>query len=352
MSSCTVNPATVQPNGLSIAQVASRMVKYQQQIEELLRRHPTKRAVLLQVLHLVQGEYGWVPRTAIEWAASVAECAPAHAFSVVEFYTMYRQIPYGRYIIQICQTMCCHLQGAEDLIAHVEKKLGIHAGETTKDGLFSLVRVECLALCGAGPGLMIDDQAIGPTPYKLGQPGLREGWMDVPDFHPDAACMDAWIDFLRSDAASSNWTADKSFQEHSAIGKPVLNTKGHPQGTGASAKPLGATYAPPAPALNVKAAAVGQAITISWANDPAAAKLVVERSDDGGNSWRELASVGPKDQKAADTLPEGTTAHYRVIASEKERTARPSTVVSATGAPTPPPPAPPAAPATPTPAKA
>ena len=152
MSSCTVspankNPATVQPAGLTVAQVATRMATYQPQIAELLRRHPTKRAVLLQVLHLVQGEFGWVPRVAIEWSATVAECAPAHAFSVVEFYTMYRQIPYGRFFIQICQTMCCHLQGAEDLIAHLEKKLGIHSGETTPDGLFSLVRVECLALC-------------------------------------------------------------------------------------------------------------------------------------------------------------------------------------------------------------
>jgi NADH:ubiquinone oxidoreductase subunit E len=344
MSACAVNPATVQPAGLTTEQVAARMAKYQATIDELLRRHPTRRAVLLQTLHLVQGEFGWVPRVAIEWAAGVAQCSPAHAFSVVEFYTMYRQVPKGRYFIQICQTMCCHIQGAEDLIAHVERKLGIHAGETTADGLFSLVRVECLALCGSGPGVMIDDQAIGPKPYKLGEGTLREGWMDVPDFHPDAACLDAWIEFLRADAAAHGWTAASgaSFQAHSAIGNPVLNTKGHPQGVNATAKPLSATYAPPAPALNLRAAATGSAIALTWANDPAAATLLVERSDDGGATWRELAKVGPKDQKAADTLPEGVTAHYRVTASEKERTARPSAVVSAIGAP---PPAPAPAPA-------
>lgn len=351
MSSCAVNPATVQPAGLTLDVVKARMAKYQPQIEEQLRRYPTRRAVLLQILHVLQGEFGWVPRVGIEWAAEVASCSPAHAFSVVEFYTMYRQIPYGRYFIQICQTMCCHLQGAEDLIHHVEQKLGIHAGETTTDGLFSLVRVECLALCGSGPGVMIDDQAIGPVPYKLGQPGLREGWMDVPDFHPTNAHLDAWIDFLRSDAAAHPWSVESghSFQAHSGIGNQVLNTKGHPQGVGSSAKVLTATYAPAAPALNVRAAAVGQVVTISWVNDPAAASLLIERSDDGGATWRELAKVGPKDQKTADSLPEGTTAHYRVTASEKERTARPSAVVSATGAATPPPPA--AAPA-PTPVKA
>ncbi len=182
---------------------------------------------------------------------------------------------------------------------------------------------------------MIDDQAIGPKPYKLGQPGLREGWMDIPDFHPDAACLDAWIDFLRADAATSPISPSQTFQTHSALGDLVLTTKGHPQGTGATAQVQSATYAPPAPALNVRAAATGQAIALTWANDPGAAKVLIERSDDGGTSWRELASVGPRDQKAADTLPEGVTAHYRVTSAEKDRTARPSAMISATGAPTP-----------------
>ena len=73
------------------------------------------------------------------------------------------------------------------------------------------------------------------------------------------------------------------------------------------------------------------------------AKIVIERSDDNGASWRELASPGPKDQKVADKLPEGVTAQYRVIAHEKERVARPSAAVTATGKP-PAPPAPAAAP--------
>ena len=327
MSSCA-NPATVQPADLTLEVVRRRMAKYQPQVDELWRRYPTKRAVLLQVLHLAQGEFGWVPRVAIEWAAEVSACAPAHAFSVVEFYTMYRQVPTGRHLVQVCQTMCCHIQGAEDLIAHLEKTLGIHCGETTSDGLFTLVRVECLALCGSGPGVMIDDEAIGPNPVKLGNGALREGWMDVPDFHPDAACLDRWISFLRQQPQVDPVSA----QIHSAIGDVVLNTKGHPQGFGATAKPLDGSYAPPAPALNLKAVVTGNAVALTWANDPGAASLLVERSDDGGNSWRELAKVGPRDQKAADTLPEGVTAQYRVTASEKTRTARPSVVVSATGA--------------------
>jgi NADH:ubiquinone oxidoreductase subunit E len=180
MSSCA-NPATVQPTDLTLHSVRARIARYAPAEAELKRSYPTRRAVLLQVLHLAQQEFGCVPRVAIEWAADVSECSPVHAFSVVEFYTMYRQVPKGRFLIQICQTMCCHIQGSEDLIAHVEKKLGIHAGGTTEDHLFSLVRVECLALCGSGPGVMIDDQAIGPVPHALGSGKLagQEGLESV-----------------------------------------------------------------------------------------------------------------------------------------------------------------------------
>ncbi len=322
MSSCA-KPAQVQPADLTVDAVRARMLRYAPAVSELKRRYPTRRAVLLQVLHLAQQEFGWVPRVAIEWAAEVAECSPVHAFSVVEFYTMYRQVPTGRHLVQICQTMCCHLQGSEDLIAHVEKKLGIHCGETTADHLFSLVRVECLALCGSGPGVMIDDQAIGPVPHALGQGKLVEGHFDTEDFHPTPAVLDAWIDFLKTQPAAKD-----RHHDHDAIGDIVLNTKGHPTGVGATAQLLPADYFPACPALKVAAKADAGTVTVTWANDPSfTAKAVVERSDDGGASWRQIAEVGPKDQKATDKLDAGAAAKYRVIVHEKTRVANPSAVV-------------------------
>ena len=327
MSGCHANPATVQPADLTIEAVRARMARYADRVAELRRRYPTRRAVLLQVLHLAQQEFGWVPRVAIQWAAEVSECAPAHAFSVVEFYTMYRQVPTGRHLIQVCQTMCCFIQGSEDLIGHLERTLGIHCGETTADGLFTLVRVECLALCGSGPGVMIDDQAIGPVPYALGAgPALREGHFDVADFHPTPAILDAWVAFLRAQPAN----AHGRHHDHDAIGDIMLNTKGHPAGAGATAAPLPPDYAPPAPALKPSAKVDAGAVTITWINDPATARAVVERSDDGGSSWREIAAVGPRDQKATDRLEPGQSAQYRITAHEKARSARPSAVVTAT----------------------
>jgi len=319
MSSCSVKPAAVQPTDLTVEKVAARMARHQVRVDELLRRYPVKRGALLQVLWLVQEEFAWVPRVAIQWAAGVCAVSPVHAFGVVEFYTMYKQVPRGRHLIQVCQTMCCFIQGSEDLIAHLEKSLGVHSGETTKDGLFTLVRVECLALCGTGPGVMIDDEAIGPHEYE-----------QLPDgFHPTPVILDRWLARLRKEAEGTPTAVRGDF-----LGGIVLNTKGHPGAVGAQGVAQKPGYAPAPPALKVAAvAADGGAVGLSWANAPECAKLVVERSDDGGTTWREFASVGPKDQKAADTLAAGATAHYRVIAHEKERAARPSAVVSATGKP-------------------
>ena len=318
-----VNPATIQPADLTVGAVRERMKKFQPQIEELWRRYPVKRAVLLQVLWLLQEEYGWVPRVGIEWAAEVSAVSPAHAYGVVEFYTMYKQAPTGRYLIQVCQTMCCQIYGAEDLIAHLEQSLGVHAGETTKDGLFTLVRVECLALCGTGPGVLINDEAIGPERFEV----LPE------NFHPKAADLDRWVAKLRAEAART------PVAKVDPLGGIVLNTKGHPGAVGASSQPQMASYAPAPPALKVAAVATGDNIAITWANAPECLKLVVQRSDDNGATWRDIASVGPRDQKAADKLHEGQTAQYRVLAHEKDRAAKPSAIVNATGKP-PPPPAP------------
>lgn len=324
MSGCAVNPALVQPTDLSVEQVRSRMARHQARLDELLRRYPVKRGALLQALWLVQEEFGWVPRVGIEWAARVSGVSPVHAFGVVEFYTMYKQVPQGRYLIQVCQTMCCYLQGSEDLIAHLEKSLGIHCGETTKDGIFTLVRVECLALCGTGPGVMINDEAIGPSEYEQ----LPEG------FHPTPAVLDRWIDRLRKEVGTNPTPV-----RHDFLGGIVLNTKGHPGAVGASSAAQKPGYAPAPPALKVAAKVEGETVTVSWVNAPECARLVVERSDDGGAAWREIASVGPKDQKAVDRIAVDGTAHYRVIAHEKERAAKPSAVAVAKWAP-PPPPAP------------
>jgi NADH-quinone oxidoreductase subunit E len=70
---------------------------------------------------------------------------------------MYKQRPSGRHHIQLCTTLSCMLRGSDELLAHLERKLGIHEGETTPDGKFSLVRVECLGSCGTAPMFQLND---------------------------------------------------------------------------------------------------------------------------------------------------------------------------------------------------
>jgi NADH:ubiquinone oxidoreductase subunit E len=343
MSHACVNPAEHQPKDLTAEVVKIRMTKHLPRVEELWRRYPVKRGGLLQALWLVQEEFGWVPREGIKWAADTCAVSHAHAFGVTEFYTMYRQVPAGKHLIQVCQTMCCFIQGSENLIEHLEKTLAIHCGETTADGLFTLVRVECLALCGSGPGVMIDDQAIGPRPHALGRPGIAEGHLEVPDFHPTPAILDQWIAFLRAEHQRSPTATGHEGRPlpitPDSLGAPVLNTRGHPGATGANAQVLVPGYSPPAPALKLNATVTGDVVALSWLNDPGCTRIVVERSDDNGATWREAATPSPKDQKSSDKLAEGVTAQYRVIAHEKDRVARPSAVVSATGKPPAPAPA-------------
>ena len=76
---------------------------------------------------------------------------------VASFYTMFKLHPQGKVDVQICTNISCWLNGADKLVACAEKRLGIHCGETTKDGKFTLSQVECLAACGTAPALMMNE---------------------------------------------------------------------------------------------------------------------------------------------------------------------------------------------------
>jgi NADH-quinone oxidoreductase subunit E len=83
--------------------------------------------------------------------------APAFVEGVASFYTMYQRRPPGRYLLQVCTTLSCQLCGTSGLVEHLKKKLGIGFGETTADGNFTLVDVQCLGACGEAPVLQIND---------------------------------------------------------------------------------------------------------------------------------------------------------------------------------------------------
>jgi NADH-quinone oxidoreductase subunit E len=120
-------------------------------------RYPTKRAVLLPALHLVQHKYNWIPTQAIEEVADFLEIAPSEALDTASFYEEYWLKPKGKYLLQVCRSFTCELCQSEELTSHLQKKLNIDVGETTADGKFTLIELECLGACGGAPVAMVNE---------------------------------------------------------------------------------------------------------------------------------------------------------------------------------------------------
>jgi NADH-quinone oxidoreductase subunit E len=128
----------------------------ERKLQEILERYPTKMAATLPLLHLCQEQEGWVSEEVMQWVARRLDVSPAHVQGVVTFYTLYNQHPVGKHQVWVCKTLPCALRGGLDVLAHCEKKLGIHAGETTADGKITLRSAECLASCGTAPMMQVD----------------------------------------------------------------------------------------------------------------------------------------------------------------------------------------------------
>ena len=125
--------------------------------EAALRRYPERRAALMPVLWLAQREFGYLSDEVMTYVADLLGLPSAWVASVASFYTMYYKRPMGRYHLQVCVSLPCALAGAERIQRCVERRLGIGVGDTTSDGRFSLSAVECLASCGTGPMMQVND---------------------------------------------------------------------------------------------------------------------------------------------------------------------------------------------------
>ena len=125
-------------------------------VQRIINRYPEgkQKSALLPLLHLAQTEFdGWLSEGVMDYVASLLNIKPIEVYEVATFYTMYNMKPVGKCLIEVCRTGPCWLRGADDIIEHIEKKLGIKEGETTADGMFTLKTVECLGSCGTAPML-------------------------------------------------------------------------------------------------------------------------------------------------------------------------------------------------------
>lgn len=126
-------------------------------IDEVITHYPVKRSAALPLLHLVQEDQGYISKDAIEWIAAKLEVQPINIYELVTFYPMFRQKPIGRRHVKVCRTLSCALNGGYKVCETFEKEFGVHQGETSADGEVTVEFVECLASCGSGPVVMVDD---------------------------------------------------------------------------------------------------------------------------------------------------------------------------------------------------
>jgi len=131
--------------------------EHEAKFREILTRYPNKMAACIPTLHLCQeANQNWVSEEVIAFVAQRLELSTAHVLGVATFYHLFNHEKPGKHQVWVCRTLSCALRGAEDVLHHCEKRLGVHAGQTTQDGRITLRTAECLASCGTGPMMQVD----------------------------------------------------------------------------------------------------------------------------------------------------------------------------------------------------
>jgi NADH-quinone oxidoreductase subunit E len=146
-----------------------------ERFQELLRRYPTNLSAIMPTLWLCQEQWGWLRPGVPEWVAGRLEIPVSRVYEVITFYTMYYTEDPGKYNLQVCRNVSCHMMGARTIVNHLKDRLGIVVGETSSDGLFRLEEVECLGACGMAPMMQVGKHYYeNLTPEKVD--GLLDQW--------------------------------------------------------------------------------------------------------------------------------------------------------------------------------
>ncbi len=133
-----------------------------EQIEVEAAKYPLERrsSAIMAALTIAQDEHQYLTKELIEYVASVVDVPPVRAYEVATFYSMYQHKPCGKNVIKVCTNISCMLRGSDDIVAHLENRLGIKLGEVTADGHIGLQEVECLAACADAPMLQLNKQYV------------------------------------------------------------------------------------------------------------------------------------------------------------------------------------------------
>lgn len=139
-----------------------------ERIRKTADRYPERRAALIPALNIVQDELGHLNQDAVRSVAEELNVPAPEAFGAASFYSLYRWKPSGRHVIYVCHNLSCSLLGAETLLDHLGKKLGVPEGQATADGRFSFERIECIGRCDGAPSMLVGrDTYDNLTPEKI-----------------------------------------------------------------------------------------------------------------------------------------------------------------------------------------
>ncbi len=137
--------------------------KTKEAIRLLQNQYPEKRSALIPALHIAQNEVGFLPQDVQEEVAHLFDIDPTEVRGIVSFYDMFFEKPVGKHLIHVCKNLSCMLRGSDCLMKAVCEKLQVKPGETTADGLFTVIASECLAACDKAPMMLVDDKVVGPV---------------------------------------------------------------------------------------------------------------------------------------------------------------------------------------------
>ena len=132
----------------------------QAKFDQNVTQYPSdeRKSAILYALYLVQYQQGYITGASMRFVAEQIGCTPADVEDVVSYYTMFYTRPVGKYVLNVCRTLSCALLGAERVTEELSAKLGVRPGQTTPDGMFTLMEVECLGACDRAPVVMVNDR--------------------------------------------------------------------------------------------------------------------------------------------------------------------------------------------------
>lgn len=155
--------------------------------KEIIARFPRPKSAMIPLLHLAQEQDGHVSNEAMVHIGELIGVTPADVYGTASFYEMFKFEPIGKYCINICTNISCHLVGSWNLLHHAEDRLGVKAGGTTADGMFTLEDVECIAACTEAPAIQVNYRyryQVTPANFDQLIDDLRSGRADdeIPPF--------------------------------------------------------------------------------------------------------------------------------------------------------------------------